>query len=127
MVKKSEEDFTGKSLSPSEVTEMLNSYFRNHTWNDSQNFIIKYLEKNDRLDEAKAMKKIPEHLISPSSGFVAKMLLAGAALSQTYIDYMERVGITEVLQHKEIKVEKPTKISDSIISAVIDYIRGLRL
>lgn len=126
MVKKSEEDFTGKSLSSSEVTEMLNSYFQNHTWNDSQNFIIKYLEKNNRLDEAKAMKKIPEHLISPSSGFVAKMLLAGATLSQTYIDYMERVGITEVLQHKEIKIEKPTKISDSIISASIDYIRSLR-
>jgi len=118
--------FDGKYIPSSEITYLLNDYLTKHSWNDSHNFLIKFLEKNNRLDEAKAMKKVHEHEISPSSGFVAKMLLAGATLDQTYIDYMERVGISDVLkQGGKNKHEELIKINDSIINAAIDYVRSL--
>jgi len=76
-----------------ELAVAYNYYFENYSWADAKNFLVAYLDKNGRKEEAKNFKKVPEQDISPVAGWIASMVMNGNPLGERQFKYLEEKGI----------------------------------
>jgi hypothetical protein len=89
-----------------QMVETYNYYSYEYSRKDAQTFLVDYLKKNERFEEARKVNKAPDYEVSSTAGWIARMLSRGSLVHPDAIDYMNKMvdEINMKMEKKEAEV-----------------------